>query len=77
MLGALAAAGRWDEAPLLRDLARHRFALIVIATDVTRPELTGVYWSSAVLAALQRHYRLLYRVSRSGLHLCPPMSGDR
>jgi len=61
MLGALASAGRWDESPLLQDLARHRFALIVIDTDVTRPELTGVYWSPAVLAALQRYYRLLYR----------------
>ena len=61
MLGALASAGRWDESPLIQDLARHRFALIVIDTDVTRPDLMGVYWSPAVLAALQRHYRLLYR----------------
>ncbi len=61
MLGALASAGRWDETPLLQDLARHRFALIVIDTDVTRPDLTGSYWSAAALAALQRYYRLLYR----------------
>ena len=35
--------------------------LVVIDTDVTRADLTGVYWSPAVLAALQQHYRLLYR----------------
>jgi len=61
MLGALASAGRWDEANLVNDLTTARFALVVIDTDVTRADLTGVYWSPAVLAALQQHYRLLYR----------------
>jgi hypothetical protein len=61
MLGALAEAGQWDDGGLVRDLAARRFALVVIAADLTDPEKNGGYWPPAAREALAQHYRLLYR----------------
>jgi hypothetical protein len=60
----LARAGRWDQRPLLGDLERQAFAMILIYAIPEVP-LHRDRWTDEMLAAIERRYTVVERVGRT------------
>ncbi|HEX8217942.1 MAG TPA: hypothetical protein VF914_01875 [Chloroflexia bacterium] len=59
-MSALARSGAWDESVLLEDLARRKFALVILQYDLTG-ELYNPRWSDRGLATVQANYTRRFR----------------
>jgi hypothetical protein len=60
----LARAGRWDQRPLLGDLERQAFAMILIYAIPEVP-LHRDRWTDEMLAAIERRYAVVERVGQT------------
>ena len=61
----MAVVGNWDERPVVRDIERHRFSLIILKwwnPSHPAPDKWGTYgngcWTRAMTRAMRRHYHL-------------------
>jgi hypothetical protein len=59
-MAALARSGAWDESVLLEDLARRKYALVILQYDLTG-ELYNPRWSDRGLATVQANYTRRFR----------------
>jgi len=73
--------GDWDQRPLLRDISRARFALIIVEWNPKAPvrDKWGTYgnrrWTQGMVQAILRSYRLVEKVGR--LYIMAPRSSGR
>lgn len=83
----MARLGRWDEARLLEDLARHRFAAVQLDSFAAEPpprslsaqeryryDITRTRLSPAVLKAIERHYEVSVDLARGTIYRPRPSS---
>ncbi|NWG21672.1 MAG: hypothetical protein HXY39_15300 [Chloroflexi bacterium] len=61
-MGPAARTGKWDQRGLLEDIAAQRFSAIMIPVNVEKSDRDASgRWTPEMLAAINQHYRLLYR----------------
>jgi hypothetical protein len=61
LMAKLAAAGSWEQRPLLDEIEQRRFAFILTEVNLEEdPERAG-RWTPEAVAAIRAHYRVLHR----------------
>lgn len=61
-MGPAVRSGLWDDRNLIAEIADRRFSLIILPFDAGATERDGSgRWNPAVIAAVDEHYRVLYR----------------